>query len=150
LSDPEPIMERAARAAWSAAERPAGIASGRMVELSLLLADDSMVHDLNRTYRGKDRPTNVLSFALAEGSPSVLPEDVPFPLGDVVLAFETVKKEADAQAKALADHASHLVVHGVLHLLGYDHEQAADADRMERLETAILAQLGISDPYLQP
>lgn len=150
LSDPEAIVERAARAAWSAAQRPPAIAGFSAVELSLLLADDTVVHELNRTYRGQDKPTNVLSFALAEGSPSALPAGAPFPLGDVVLAFETVASEAEQQAKALDDHVTHLTVHGVLHLLGYDHDEAPAGDRMERLEAAILAQLGISDPYAQP
>ena len=146
----EAALERAARTAWSAAERPAGIAGRRAVELSVLLADDAVVHDLNRTYRGKDKPTNVLSFAFAEGAPSALPEDAPLPLGDVVLAFETVAGEAESQAKPFVEHTTHLVVHGVLHLLGYDHERAVDADRMEQLEREILARLGISDPYAYP
>ncbi|HLB79022.1 MAG TPA: rRNA maturation RNase YbeY, partial [Dongiaceae bacterium] len=95
-------------------------------------------------YRGIDRATNVLSFPM--GAP-VGAGAAPTPLGDVILARETVAAEARAQGKVVADHVSHLVVHGVLHLLGYDHERTADAAVMERLETAILAGLGVADPY---
>ena len=114
-----------------------------MVELSLVLADDATVHALNARWRGKDAPTNVLAFATDEmpvaGKPVLL--------GDVVLAYETVVREAKAQGKSLADHLRHLVIHGVLHLLGYDHVAAAPAKRMEALETRILASLGVTDPY---
>lgn len=112
-------------------------------ELSLVLADDATVRQLNARWRGKDAPTNVLAFASDE--PPVAGK--PVLLGDVVLAFETVRAEAKAQGKSLADHLRHLVIHGVLHLLGYDHIAAAPARRMETLETRILASLGIADPY---
>jgi len=131
------VARRAARAALAAVGRPAGPA-----ELAVALADDAAVRRLNRRYRGIDRPTNVLSFAL--GAPAGAGAA---PLGDVILARETVAAEARAQGKPVADHVSHLVVHGVLHLLGYDHERAADAAVMEQLETAILAGLGVADPY---
>ena len=114
-----------------------------------MLTDDAAVRALNAQWRGKDRPTNVLSF------PAATPDEIararaggpPLLLGDVVLALETCRREAAEQGKPLADHVAHLVVHGVLHLLGHDHEDDAEADRMERLETAILAELGIADPY---
>jgi probable rRNA maturation factor len=93
---------------------------------------------LNLKWRGKDAPTNVLSFPSGEEQGH---------LGDVVLAYETVEGEAEQQNIAIADHAAHLVVHGMLHLLGYDHEQEDDAVKMETLETEILATLGIADPY---
>jgi len=105
-------------------------------ELSVVLADDGFVQNLNRDYRDKDKPTNVLSF----------PQDSPM-LGDVVLAYETVKREAEEQDKAFEDHAAHLLVHGVLHLLGYDHENDEDAEEMEALEVEILNGLGIANPY---
>jgi probable rRNA maturation factor len=146
------------------------------VEMSLVLADDATVQELNKSYRGKDKPTNVLSFALyADGEAGgdegewdedeaeaddpddgdgdgdvdfLSPDDaVPVLLGDVILAFETVDREAREQGKALANHLTHLVTHGVLHLLGYDHLEDSEAEQMERLETQILSGLGIADPY---
>jgi probable rRNA maturation factor len=105
--------------------------------LTLLLADDKQVKALNRDFRGKNKPTNVLSFPSEERSY----------LGDIALAYGVTAKEARAGGKRFADHATHLVVHGTLHLLGYDHETARDAKKMEPLEVEILAKLGISDPY---
>jgi probable rRNA maturation factor len=116
-----------------------------------VLSDDDTVRQLNREWRGQDKPTNVLSFPAQELRPGgPLPQPplgAPLLLGDVVLAAETVAAEASAQGKRVADHLSHLVVHGVLHLLGFDHEAEADAVLMERREVAILAGLGIADPY---
>lgn len=112
-------------------------------ELSLVLADDATVRDLNGRWRGKDAPTNVLAFASDEAPEA----GKPVLLGDVVLAFETVAAEAKSQGKSLADHLRHLVIHGVLHLLGYDHVATAPARRMEALEVRVLASLGVADPY---
>jgi probable rRNA maturation factor len=112
-------------------------------ELSLVLADDTAVAALNRRWRGRTGPTNVLSFS----SDDAMASPGPRILGDVVLAYGTVAREAKVQQKTLADHLRHLVVHGVLHLLGYDHEAAGPARRMETLETRILAGLGVADPY---
>ena len=116
------------------------------VELSIVLADDAEQRRLNREFRGHDRPTNVLSFGTAEPGLRA-PPDAPLLLGDVVLAFETVAREAAAQHKPLVDHLRHLVVHGVLHLLGHDHEAADAAAAMETLERSVLAKLGVPDPY---
>ena len=146
LPDSEALVTRAARAALAAACPALDAAT-----ISLLLADDPMVRELNRAWRGKDAPTNVLSFPATETKAGETPEPefagVPLELGDVALAFETCRREADAQGKSLADHVAHLTVHGVLHLLGYDHLDEAEAERMESLETRILAGLGIADPY---
>jgi probable rRNA maturation factor len=120
---------------------PAGI------ELSIVLGDDAMLRQLNLQWRGKDAATNVLSFPAQDGVIATPQAGAPLLLGDIVLAFGTVADEAATQGKTLADHLAHLVVHGVLHLLGFDHEKAAEAERMERLETAVLAGLGIADPY---
>jgi probable rRNA maturation factor len=151
VADVEQRVEAAARAAFDAADRP-DILGVAPAEMSLVLADDALVRTLNRDYRDKDKPTNVLSFALLDGSDDtddVLARDegMPILIGDVILAFETVQREAREQGKSVEDHLTHLVIHGVLHLLGYDHLSDPDADRMERLETSILARMGIADPY---
>jgi probable rRNA maturation factor len=145
------IARRAACAALDSAEGRAALArfaGARPAELAVLLAEDRTVRDLNRRYRGFDKPTNVLSFPATDEVPR--PAQAPLMLGDVVLALETVRREAAAQGKPAADHLAHLVVHGTLHLLGYDHERAAEARRMEALETRLLAGLGIADPYRRP
>ena len=116
-------------------------------EVSLALADDAMIRDLNRDYRGQDKATNVLSFALNDTAPAEADVGADGMLGDVVLAFETISREADDQAKSLPDHLAHMVVHGVLRLLGFDHETDAEAREMEALEVSILSGLGIADPY---
>jgi len=138
-----PDVEAVCRAAAGAALDTAAPQFGE-AEISIALGDDVLLANLNRTWRGKNGPTNVLSFACDEGV--AVPGAVPM-LGDIVIAFETTAAEARAQEISLADHVSHLVVHGVLHLLGYDHEAAADAAAMESLEAEILAGLGIADPY---
>lgn len=118
------------------------------VELAIVLADDATVQALNRRYRGKDAPTNVLSFAATEDAAAPDPAPgAPLALGDIVVARQTVAREAQSEGKTPAAHLYHLVIHGVLHLLGYDHGTEADADEMERREVAILARLGIPDPY---
>lgn len=113
----------------------------------MVLADDRLVRSLNREYRGRDTATNVLSFAGLDGPAE---PGTPRLLGDVVLARETVVREACEQGKTPADHLAHLVVHGVLHLLGYDHQTTTQAETMEDLERAVLAGLGVADPYLSP
>ncbi|MGZ5862113.1 MAG: rRNA maturation RNase YbeY [Methyloceanibacter sp.] len=135
------VLVRTAAAAFSAA-RPRGAGP---CEVTIVLTDDAEQRALNRTWRGKDAPTNVLSFPASAQMGEPLGE--PHSLGDVVLAYETVAREAHADEIALADHVVHLVVHGVLHLLGYEHENAAEAERMETLERAVLATFGIADPY---
>lgn len=132
------LVETSVAAAAARAEMDPGEA-----ELVVAFADDARVRVLNRDFRGKDSATNVLSFPAAAGPAGVGAR----PLGDVVLALETVAAEAAAEGKPLDHHVRHLVVHGFLHVLGYDHETDADAARMERLETEVLASLGVPDPY---
>ena len=107
-----------------------------------------MVRGLNATYRGKDAPTNVLSFPF-QTPPGGVPEDAPY-LGDVMLAAETIGREAAEGGIAPTAHLQHLVVHGLLHLLGFDHTTDVEAEQMERIEVEILATLGIADPYAEP
>lgn len=142
LPDAAELCRRVAAVALGVASLPA-----ERLELSILLADDATVRDLNRRYRGLDRPTNVLSFAALDDATPDLPDEGPILLGDVVLARQTVVAEADRDGKTLPQHLSHLVIHGVLHLLGYDHDDDGQAGEMEGLETALLAALGIPDPY---
>jgi probable rRNA maturation factor len=149
LPEVERLVETACGAALSAGEAVWGTGVPDAVEISVVLADDETVHTLNRQYRGIDKPTNVLSFPI-EAVPiadSEAGSAAPVLLGDVVLGFETVKNEAALAGKPLTHHVSHLIVHGVLHLLGYDHETDHDAAEMEPMETAILARLNIPDPY---
>ena len=132
LPDAEALAARVFAAARAREPRLMGSAA-------LLLTGDAAVRDLNARFRGKDAPTNVLSF----------PSDEPAPgfLGDIALGYETCAREAREKGVTLADHAAHLIAHGLLHLVGYDHIEDADAEEMERLETEILAGLGVSDPY---
>lgn len=113
--------------------------------VSVLFADDAAVRALNRDFRGKDKPTNVLSFPSDPDAPAELRY-----LGDVALAFQTCKAEASAQQKSLDDHVQHLLIHGMLHLIGYNHQDEASAAKMEALEISMLKGLGISDPYCYP
>jgi probable rRNA maturation factor len=125
------------RRAAGAALRAAGL-SGR---LTLLLSSDEKLQTLNREFRGRDKPTNVLSFPATENQESYR--------GDIAIAYGVTRREAQAAGKRFADHASHLVVHGVLHLAGYDHEKPRDAKIMEPLEVKILKRLGIQNPYTE-
>lgn len=113
-------------------------------EISVLLSDDAHVQVLNRDWRGKDKPTNVLSFPASDDD---TPPGRPLMLGDIAVALETTVREAEELEKSLADHFCHLMVHGMLHLLGFDHETDQQADEMEPLEIEVLAGLGIPSPY---
>lgn len=144
-------LKRAARCAYRAGvdlaaqramEKPA-------FEAAIVLEDDAAMQALNRDFRGKDKPTNVLSFPAGPiAGPAHFPERQS--LGDIVLSVQTLEREAAALAVSPQDHATHLVVHGVLHLLGFDHESETEAARMETLESQILGRLGIADPYGEP
>ncbi len=134
------VIERAAGAVFA----EIGQDAPEDAELSLLFTDDAHIRVLNRDWRGKDKPTNVLSFPAFEVAPG---DAVPPMLGDVALAFETVRSEAELEEKPFDHHLTHLIVHGLLHLLGHDHEEEDEAAIMEGLERAALARLAIPDPY---
>jgi len=147
-ADPAALCRRTARAGFETALADGVELSGSRVEVSIVLSDDDRVHALNRDYRGIDRATNVLSFTALEGeNGSHLPADAPMLLGDIIVAFETVSGEAKQESKTLEAHLAHMVVHGMLHLMGYDHETDSDADEMETMEIKVLADLGVADPY---
>ena len=123
--------------------------SSRLIT-SVLYTSDTQVHELNKEWRGKDKPTNVLSFPMIERDDllALAAEGPPEMLGDIALAFETCQREADQKAVALKDHTAHLLVHGFLHLAGHDHvDSDSQAAAMEKLEVEALAKLGIADPY---
>ena len=132
------VREAIATAAAVVSGLPA--ASG---EVSVVLTDDAAIQKLNRDWRGQDKPTNVLSFPAVQRAATA-----PALLGDIVIAYETVAREAAAEGKPFAHHVAHLAVHGFLHLLGYDHDSDAEADAMERLEARILARLDVPDPHI--
>jgi probable rRNA maturation factor len=129
------------RRAIKAAALPTGIPES---ELAIVLTDDDAIRELNRQWRGRDEPTNVLSFPTNDARTQ---HAGPRLLGDVVIAYETTTREAQAQGLPLNHHLAHLAVHGYLHLLGYDHESEKEAEIMERLEREILARLDVPDPY---
>ena len=144
VTAPEEVAKRAARAAYYAGS----LDLGRSCEAAVVLTDDDRVRLLNRDYRNNDRATNVLSFPAFDADDMArLPVDAPLFLGDIFIALETATAEARLEAKTTTDHLSHLVVHGMLHLLGHDHETDDEASIMERLEADALAQLGVPDPY---
>ena len=137
----EAVIHRAIDAAAEIADADVGDS-----ELAVMLTDDAGIRTLNSNWRGIDKPTNVLSFPALQ-PPAGAPSDAPRMLGDIAIAYQTTRKEADDEQKPFDHHLSHLAVHGFLHLIGYDHENDGDAEAMEGLETEILAQLGIPDPY---
>jgi probable rRNA maturation factor len=137
----EDVIQRAIAAAAQMTDAGDGEA-----ELAVMLTDDAGIRTLNLNWRGIDKPTNVLSFPALQPTGGG-PEDAPRMLGDIAIAYETTRKEADDEQKPFDHHLSHLAVHGFLHLMGYDHEKDDDAETMETLEQEILAQLGIPDPY---
>jgi len=140
--DAEAVIHRAINAAAEFADADVGDA-----ELAVMLTDDTGIQTLNSNWRGIDEPTNVLSFPALQPTGSGMPDDAPRMLGDIAIAYQTTRKEADDEQMPFDHHLSHLAVHGFLHLIGYDHEKDDDAEAMESLEAEILAQLGIPDPY---
>jgi probable rRNA maturation factor len=133
LPEADALAEDAARTAFALAAPAEG------GEVVVLLTNDAEVRALNARFRGRDAPTNVLSFPAGPGAPEVL--------GDLALALGVCSREAKAQGKSLAHHLQHLVAHGLLHLVGYDHQDEAEAEAMESIERAVMARLGAPDPY---
>src|ERR1700676_3555476 len=140
--DAEGVIHRAIATAAEIANADHGEA-----ELAVMLTDDDGIRTLNSNWRGIDKPTNVLSFPALQPTGPVGPDEAPRMLGDIAIAYETTRRQAEDEQKPFDHHLSHLAVHGFLHLIGYDHEKDGDAEAMETLEQEILAQLGIPDPY---
>ena len=138
----EAVIHRAIGAAAEMAD-----ADTEDAELAVMLTDDGGIRTLNQNWRGIDKATNVLSFPALQPTGPAGPDDAPCMLGDIAIAYETTRREADEEQKTFDHHLSHLAVHGFLHLIGYDHESDDEAEAMESLEREILAQLGIPDPY---
>ena len=142
--DAEAVIQRAIAAAAQLTDGDVGDA-----ELAVMLTDDAGIRTLNQNWRGVDKATNVLSFPALQPTGPRGDDDAPRMLGDIAIAYETLRREADDERKPFGDHLSHLAVHGFLHLIGYDHENDDDAEAMEALEQEILAHLGIPDPYAE-
>lgn len=140
--DSEAVIQRAVAAAAESIHEDVADA-----EVAVMLTDDAGIRTLNSNWRGIDKPTNVLSFPALPPERAPSADDAPRMLGDIAIAFETTRAEAEAERKPFGHHLSHLAVHGFLHLIGYDHETDHEAEAMEGLERAILARLGIPDPY---
>jgi probable rRNA maturation factor len=140
--DAEAVILRAINTAANMVDAEVGDA-----EIAVMLTDDAGIRTLNSNWRGIDKPTNVLSFPALQPTGRREPDDAPRMLGDIAIAYQTLRKEADDEEKPFEHHLSHLAVHGFLHLIGYDHETDEEAETMEALEQEILAQLGIPDPY---
>ena len=145
-------IEQAVACAFMNAKKPSAF-KRRSFEISIILTDDTNVKTLNKNYRGKNKPTNVLSFPqinlqkFRRTALDVFPRKSGIPLGDIVLGYQTIRRECLAQDKSLENHVIHLIVHGTLHLLGYDHMRLREAHTMEKLECDILTSLGYPDPY---
>ncbi|XUM23761.1 rRNA maturation RNase YbeY [Bradyrhizobium oligotrophicum S58] len=140
--DAEDVIHRAIAAAAETVDADVGDA-----EIAVMLTDDAGIRTLNSNWRGIDKPTNVLSFPALQPTGPRGDDDAPRMLGDIAIAYETMRREADEEQKPFDQHLSHLTVHGFLHLIGYDHETDDEAEEMEALEREILAHLGIPDPY---
>ncbi|BAM86069.1 conserved hypothetical protein [Bradyrhizobium oligotrophicum S58] len=140
--DAEDVIHRAIAAAAEMVDADVGDA-----EIAVMLTDDQGIRTLNSNWRGIDKATNVLSFPALQPTGPRGDDDAPRMLGDIAIAYETMRREADEEQKPFDHHLSHLTVHGFLHLIGYDHETDDEAEEMEALEREILAHLGIADPY---
>lgn len=141
---PEDDLFALAQRSFAAAKAAAGLRHPEGAELSLLFTGDARMQEINRDWRSQDKPTNVLSFPGQDMQPGEIAGAI---LGDVVLSWETVEREAALEGKSIESHLTHLIVHGILHLFGYDHEDEAQAAQMEGAERRALQELGIDDPY---
>jgi probable rRNA maturation factor len=149
-TDWEALAGRASRQAFMQTPHAALVSKPAALELSIRLTSDAKVQSLNHHYRSKDQPTNILSFPMFAPHEIAALAECPDPeilLGDLALGLETCTREAEARGIPLADHAAHLIVHGVLHLLGYDHIEDSEAGAMEAIERIVLRELGLHDPY---
>ena len=144
--DAEAVIQRAVATAAEVVDAILHVDLGE-AELAVMLTDDAGIRTLNSNWCGIDKPTNVLSFPALPPTGESGPDEAPRMLGDIAIAYETMRREADDEQKPFDHHLSHLAIHGFLHLMGYDHETDDDAEAMETLEQQILAQLGIPDPY---
>lgn len=142
----ESAIERLISSILGSTAAAIGLPADTVTEVSVTLADDTTVREVNAEWRGKDRPTNILSFPMMDMEPGSLPGPL---AGDLLLAFETVEYESRSEGKVFAAHFRHLIVHGFLHLLGYDHIEDDEARVMEAVEIAVLADFGIGDPYME-
>ncbi len=144
------LSEKAVRAALEQTPQASLLSLPASVEVSIKLSDDAEIQKLNAAFRGKDKPTNVLSFPMVQADlieAMANTDDGEILLGDIILAQETCAREAEERGISLVDHATHLIVHGTLHLIGHDHENEVEAETMEALEIAALETLGLPDPY---
>ncbi len=146
LGDIYNIIKLTAKTALNSAILPK-ICIDRDLEISVVLANDDLVQILNREYRQKDKPTNILTFATLDSEE--IPTSGVLNLGDIILSYETMERESQEKGTFMLDHIKHLTVHGVLHLLGYDHQTEDEANDMETLEIRILEQLGVQNPYTE-
>ena len=153
VQDIDPLSKQAAAVAFDYLQKQIPVylsQADKPIIINLTLSNDETVHQLNKDYRGMDKPTNVLSFANVDDpdfEEELANADDFLELGDIIIALETLEKEAQEQSISLQDHLSHLLVHGLLHLLGYDHQEDEEAEHMESLEVKILEQLNIKNPY---
>lgn len=146
IPEVESVVEKSVRTTMLMAPQPERIRA-KAIEISVLLANDDLMHVLNREYRNKDNPTNVLTFASLDSEDFFIGDTVG--LGDVALSYQTIDREAREEGRFFRDHLMHLVVHGTLHLLGYNHKQEGEAIIMEALEIRILEKLGVQNPYTE-
>ncbi len=142
LAQEKPFFESALQQAFTALALPKNDYA-----VSVVLMNDASIQELNRDFRHQDKPTNVLSFPQIDSVADLVSGDIPVELGDIFLAYETIAREAAEQNKTLRDHTTHLLIHGLLHLAGYDHQSDDEAAQMEAMEIDVLRSLGIKNPY---